>query len=127
MRSVLLSALVGSCYSTALRRGAELAQSHLSAGIAIAIDCTHPAPISSVTGSPVEKDFAAVKLGSKARTLSMVACAEVGEPGKVVLLALNYEAAGGAYAGGAIVFPGANAGYIKPQGDSFRIDWDVVR
>ena len=23
-------------------------------------------------------------------------------------------------------FPGANAGYIKPQGDSFRIDWDVV-
>jgi len=24
-------------------------------------------------------------------------------------------------------FPGANAGYIKPRGDSFAIDWDVQR
>ena len=113
MRSVLLSALVGSCCAV-LRRGAEL---RLSAGTAISIDCTHPAPISSVTDSPVEKDFAAVKLGSKARKLSMVACAEVGEPGKIVLLALNYEASG-AYAGGAIVYPGANAGHKHAPGSA---------
>ena len=24
-------------------------------------------------------------------------------------------------------FPGANAGYIKPEGSAFRIDWDVVK
>jgi glyoxylase-like metal-dependent hydrolase (beta-lactamase superfamily II) len=24
-------------------------------------------------------------------------------------------------------FPGVNAGYIKPQGNAFRIDWDVVK
>ncbi len=24
-------------------------------------------------------------------------------------------------------FPGANAGYIKPQGNTFRIDWDIVK
>ena len=24
-------------------------------------------------------------------------------------------------------FPGANAGHIKPQGDAFKIEWDVVK
>ena len=47
----------------------------------------------------------------------MVACAEVGEPGKIVLLALNYEASG-AYAGGAIVYPGANAGHKHAPGSA---------